>query len=50
MSSPQEPESAMEEGEGEKEREVFHTKRHIKYFVRVLNVLPCALSSLDSNR
>lgn len=25
-------------------------KRHVKYFGRVLDVLPCSLSSLDSNR
>ena len=34
-----------EEGRG-----AVHFKRHIKYFERVLNCLPCSLSKLDSNR
>lgn len=31
-------------------REPLLFKRHIKYFERVLNCLPCSLAKLDSNR
>lgn len=38
-----------QEAKEERKDPVFF-KRHIKYFERVLNCLPCSLSKLDSNR
>lgn len=47
-----EDEAAGETDQAVKEeiREPLLFKRHVKYFERVLNCLPCSLSKLDSNR
>lgn len=56
MADPQAEEKCSGDvGETEQEvkeeiREPILFKRHIKYFERVLNCLPCSLSKLDSNR
>lgn len=50
MSAPEEDQNAGSGEAQEPKREVLQVKRHAKYFVRVLNVLPNAVSNLDSNR
>lgn len=37
-------------GEQKRQETLFHVKKHIKYCMRVLNILPCAVSSLDTSR
>ena len=43
-------ENGGENGGEQVEIEPLLVKRHAKYFERVLNILPGALSNLDSNR
>ena len=50
MSAPEDEKEASEGEAQEPKREVLQVKRHAKYFVRVLNVLPNFVSNLDSNR